>query len=114
MKKTFLLILTVLFATFASAEERHQSYISYDDGGTVVKSGEDGREIDAHRNLPVYPGDEIITARRGRAEIRLSDGNILGVDRTTALRLRSILDRDRKSNTSELQSQSNLVCRLLL
>jgi hypothetical protein len=92
MKKAFLLILTVLFASFASAEERHQSYISYDDGGTVVKSGEDGREIDAHRNLPVYPGDEIITARRGRAEIRLSDGNILGVDRTTALRLRSILD----------------------
>jgi hypothetical protein len=92
MKKAFLLILTVLFATFASAEERHQSYISYDDGGTIVKSGDDGREIDAHRNLPVYPGDEIITARRGRAEIRLSDGNILGIDRTTALRLRSILD----------------------
>jgi len=92
MKKAFLLILAVLFATFASAEERHQSYISYDDGGTVVKSGDDGREIDAHRNLPVYPGDEIITARRGRAEIRLSDGNILGIDRTTALRLRSILD----------------------
>jgi hypothetical protein len=92
MKKAFLLILTVVLATFASAEERHQSYISYDDGGTVVKSGEDGREIDAHRNLPVYPGDEIVTARRGRAEIRLSDGNILGIDRTTALRLRSILD----------------------
>ena len=92
MKKAFLLILTLVLATFASAEERHQSYISYDDGGTVVKSGEDGREIDAHRNLPVYPGDEIITARRGRAELRLSDGNILGIDRTTALRLRSILD----------------------
>ena len=92
MKKAFLLILTFVLAAFASAEERHQSFISYDDGGTVVKSGEDGREIDAHRNLPVYPGDEIITARRGRAEIRLSDGNILGIDRTTALRLRSILD----------------------
>ncbi len=93
MKKAFLLILLSSFvAAFASGEERHQSYISYDDGGTVVRSGDDGREIDAHRNLPIYPGDEIITARRGRAEIRLSDGNILGIDRTTALRLRSILD----------------------
>jgi FecR protein len=92
MKKPFLLILLTLLAAFASAEEKHQSYISYDDGGTVVKSGDDGREIDAHRNLPVFPGDEIVTARRGRAEVRLSDGNILGIDRTTALRLRSVLD----------------------
>lgn len=92
MKKSFLLILTFLFAAFASAEEKHQSYISYDDGGSVVKSGDDGREIEARKNLPIYPGDEIVTARRGRAEIRLSDGNILGIDRTTALLLRSILD----------------------
>jgi hypothetical protein len=93
MKKSFLLILLSTFiAAFASAEDKHQSYLSYDDGGTVVKSGEDGREIEAHRNLPVYPGDEIVTARRGRAELRLSDGNILGIDRTTALRIRSVLD----------------------
>jgi hypothetical protein len=92
MKKAFLLILTLLLAVAASADERHQSYISYDDGGTIVKSGDDGRDIEARRNLPVFPGDEIVTARRGRAEIRLSDGNILGIDRTTALRLRSILD----------------------
>jgi hypothetical protein len=93
MKKSFLLILLSTFiAAFASAEDKHQSYISYDDGGTVVKSGEDNREIEAHRNLPVYPGDEIVTARRGRAELRLSDGNILGIDRTTALRIRSVLD----------------------
>jgi hypothetical protein len=93
MKKSFLLILLSTFiAAFASAQDKHQSYISYDDGGTVVKSAEDNREIEAHRNLPVYPGDEIVTARRGRAELRLSDGNIVGIDRTTALRIRSVLD----------------------
>ncbi|HEV7766412.1 MAG TPA: DUF6600 domain-containing protein [Thermoanaerobaculia bacterium] len=93
MKKAFLLVLLTLTAVAtASAQERHQSFISYDDGGTVVKSGDDDREIEAHRNLPVFPGDEIVTARRGRAEVRLSDGNILGVDRTTAVLLRSILD----------------------
>jgi hypothetical protein len=94
MKKAFLLtFLTLVVAVSAFADdERHQSYLSYDDGGTVVKSGDDGREVEAHRNLPIYPGDEIVTARRGRAEVRLSDGNIIGIDRTTALRVRSVLD----------------------
>ena len=67
MKKA--LLLTLLIAVVAlplSAEDRdrHQSYISYDEGGTVVRSGEDGKDVEAHRNLPVYPGDEIVTARR--------------------------------------------------
>ena len=94
MKKAFfvtILSLALAVSSFAD-DERHQSYLSYDDGGTVVRSGDDGREIEAHRNLPIYPGDEIVTARRGRAEVRLSDGNIIGIDRTTALRVRSVLD----------------------
>ena len=85
-----LLALAVALPTLAD-DERHQSYLSYEDGGTVVRSAETGEEIDAHRNLPVYPGDEVVTARRGRAEVRLSDGNIIGVDRATALRFRSIV-----------------------
>jgi uncharacterized membrane protein YgcG len=94
MKKPFLLtLLSLALATFAFADDDgHQSYLSYDDGGTLVKSGDDGREIDAHRNLPIYPGDEVITSRRGRAEVRLSDGNIIGIDRTTAIRFQSIRD----------------------
>jgi hypothetical protein len=93
MKKSILLtLLSLAAATFALADDKHQSYISYDDGGTIVRSGDDGKEIEAQRNLPVYPGDEVVTARRGRAEVRLSDGNILGIDRTTALLIRSVLD----------------------
>ncbi|HEV7239639.1 MAG TPA: DUF6600 domain-containing protein [Thermoanaerobaculia bacterium] len=97
MKKAVqLTLLTFALAIPVLADEddrdRHQSYLSYDDGGTVVRSGEDGREIEAHRNLPIYPGDEVVTARRGRAEVRLSDGNIIGIDRASALQFRSILD----------------------
>ena len=97
VRKSQLLLLTLLtivlaVPAFSDERERHQSYISYDDGGTVVRSGDEGKELDAHRNLPIYPGDEVITARRGRAEVRLSDGNILGIDRTTAVRFLSILD----------------------
>ncbi|HEV3485887.1 MAG TPA: DUF6600 domain-containing protein, partial [Vicinamibacterales bacterium] len=95
MKKAILLSLLTLAIVVplqADDRDRHQSYISYDDGGTVVRAGEDGREVEAHRNLPVYPGDEVITARRGRAEVHLSDGNIIGIDRSTAILFRSILD----------------------
>src|ERR1700754_520969 len=92
MKKAAVLLPLLTFAltipVLAEDDDRHQSYLSYDDGGTLVRSGEDGREIEAHRNLPIYPGDEVVTARRGRAEVRLSDGNIIGIDRATALRFR--------------------------
>ncbi len=94
MRKAALLTLfaiAIALPTIAD-DERHQSYLSFEEGGTVVKSGENGDEIQAHRNLPVYPGDEVVTARRGRAEVRLSDGNIIGIDRASALHFRSILD----------------------
>src|SRR2546428_13279684 len=71
---------------------RDQSYFPSDDGGTMIKQGEDGREIDARVNLPVFPGDEVTTSRRGRAEIRLADGNIIALDRSTTVRFQSILD----------------------
>lgn len=90
-KAALFALLTLALALSVTADERHQSYISYDDGGTVVRTG-DSREVEATRNLPVYPGDEIVTARRGRSEVHLSDGNIIGIDRATALRFRSILD----------------------
>lgn len=94
MRKVALLSLLTLamIALPALADERHQSYISYDDGGTIVRTGDEGKEVEASRNLPIYPGDQIITARRGRTEVRLSDGNVIGIDRTTALTFLSILD----------------------
>ena len=89
-KAALFALLTLALAVSASADDRHQSYISYDDGGTIVRTGD--REVEATRNLPVYPGDEIVTARRGRSEVSLADGNIIGIDRATALRFASILD----------------------
>jgi hypothetical protein len=91
-----LALLTLLAAAAAlplqAANGRNQSYFTYDDGGTIVRQGDDGREVEARINFPVYPGDEVTTNRRGRSEIRLSDGNILGVDRATTVLFRSIGD----------------------
>ncbi|HEX7136580.1 MAG TPA: DUF6600 domain-containing protein, partial [Vicinamibacterales bacterium] len=91
MRKLAILALLTLAAAPLYAE-RGQSYITYDDGGTVVKQSDDGRQIDARVNLPLFPGDEVTTARRGRTEIRLSDGNVLGLDQSTQIRLDSILN----------------------
>lgn len=92
MRKAALILITFLLSVPLFADDRHQSYIAYDDGGTLVKQADDGREIDARVNTPIYPGDEVVTNRRGRAEIRLSDGNVIGVDRASAIAFRSILD----------------------
>src|SRR5205823_6852690 len=92
-KLTFTLALTLMaLPLFAASSGRSHSYFTYDDGGTIIRQAEDGREIEARVNLPVFPGDEVTTSRRGRAEIRLADGNIIALDRSTTIRLQSILD----------------------
>jgi FecR protein len=92
MRKAALILITLLVSIPLFADERHQSYIAFDDGGTIVKQSDDGREVEGRVNMPVYPGDEVVTNRRGRAEVRLSDGNVIGIDRATAIQFRSILD----------------------
>jgi hypothetical protein len=94
MRKLTLLLSLAFTITLPlhAASGKSQSYFTYDDGGTIVRQGDDGREVDARVNFPVYPGDEVITSRRGRAEIRLADGNLLALDRSTSIRFRSILD----------------------
>jgi len=99
-----LTFLAVVVALPLQARGKNESYISYDDGGTIVRTADDGRESDARVNLPVFPGDEVITNRRGRAEVRLADGNVLGIDRASAIRLRSVLDSyDGEANDTVLE-----------
>ena len=95
MRKLTLLLplaFTIAVPMSAATAGKSQSYFTYDDGGTIVRQGDDSREVDARVNFPIYPGDEVITNRRGRAEIRLSDGNVIALDRSTSIRFKSILD----------------------
>src|ERR1043166_3374952 len=100
MRKFAILALLTLAAAPLYAE-RGQSYMTYDDGGTVVRQSDDGRQVDARVNIPLFAGDEITTARRGRSEIRLSDGNILGLDQSTQIRLGTILNSVESSDGSQ-------------
>jgi hypothetical protein len=116
MRKLALFItLAVAFVALPLAADpgRGQSYFTYDDGGTIVRQGDDGRDAEARVNMPVFPGDEVIT-NRGRAEIRLSDGNVIGLDRGTTIRFHSILDSydgDASQTVIELRSGHAIVHR---
>jgi len=89
-----LALVSIIALTFAIPlyAGKGQSYFTYDDGGTIIKQGDDGHDVDARVNLPVFAGDEVVTSRRGRSEIRLSDGNVIALDRSTDVRFKSILD----------------------
>ena len=94
MRKSTLLLLAAIAAVAlpSYARDRSHSYITYDDGGTTIRQSEDGRDVDARVNMPVFPGDEVTTGRRGRVEIRMADGNIIALDRNTSVQFKSILD----------------------
>jgi hypothetical protein len=103
----FTLAIVAAIPLQAAQQQGHaQSYFTYDDGGTVIHQTDDNRDVEARINMPVFPGDEVVTGRRGRSEIRLSDGNVLALDRATAIRFKSILDSyegDGSQTTVELK-----------
>src|SRR3954462_11138647 len=93
MRKLILLFLaTIAVALPSFGRDRSHSYITYDDGDTTIRQSEDGRDVDSRVNMPVFPGDPITTGRRGRIEIRMADGNIIALDRSTSVEFKSILD----------------------
>jgi hypothetical protein len=93
MRKSTLLLLAIAAIALPSyARDRSHSYITYDDGGSTLRQSEDGRDIDTRVNMPVFPGDEVTTGKRGRVEIRMADGNVIALDRSTSVQFKSILD----------------------
>jgi hypothetical protein len=94
MRKFNLLLLAAVTAIAlpSFARDRSHSYITYDDGGSTLRQSEDGRDVDTRVNMPVFPGDQITTGRRGRVEIRMADGNVIALDRSSSVEFKSILD----------------------
>src|SRR2546430_5647744 len=69
----------------------------------------------AFLNLPITQGTQIRTRDTGRAEIEFEDGSTMRLTPNTSVQFSTLGGDDRsEEHTSELQSQSNLVCRLLL
>lgn len=106
-KFRFMIPVLLLAAAPLWAESKHQSYFTFDEGGTLIRQAEGEDGVEAAVNIPVFPGDVIETNRRGRSEIMLADGNILALDRSTSIRFTSILDSyegDDEQTVVELQS----------
>jgi hypothetical protein len=95
MKLRRIAILAASFAfaaTVASAQTDRRSAYSYvreTSGEVTVVSGLNGT-VDARRNLPISPGDELHTDDPGRAEIALADGNVLHVGGGTSVQFVSL------------------------
>ncbi len=94
MRKSTLLLLAAIAAVAVPsfARDRSHSYITFDEGGSTIRQSEDGTDVDTRVNMPVFPGDQVTTGRRGRLEIRMADGNVIALDRSTSVELKSILD----------------------
>jgi len=81
-----------LVAAVASAQAERRSAYSYVrevSGEVTVVSGLNGT-VDASRNLPISPGDELRTDDPGRAEVALADGNVLHVGGGTSVQFVSL------------------------
>ena len=116
MRRTALfstLLMILALPLMADQSDLDQSYITYDDGDSYLLQN-DGREVEARINLPVFPGDELRTGRRGRTEVRLADGNVLALDRGTTLLFRSVLDSfegERDQTVAELREGEVMIFR---
>lgn len=90
--RTLITLLSVLCVTAPAwaVEDRHQSYVSWEEGGASIVQAFDSRRLDAQRNMPVYAGDELETTRRGRLEISLADGNVVAIDRSSRIRVEQV------------------------
>src|SRR5271154_519674 len=93
MRRIALLTTSIaLVAAVASAQAERRSAYSYVrevSGEVTVVSGLNGT-VDARRNLPISPGDELRTDDPGRAEVALADGNVLHVGGGTSVQFVSL------------------------
>src|SRR2546425_7415830 len=71
------------------------------DGSMTLQRTGEGDLTDATVNDPVVPGDRLAT-EDGRAEIGLSDGSTLWLDRSTRLTVRNLADIDNRYESTNL------------
>lgn len=71
-------------------EDSTYGHISYiDKGATVIR--QDQTEHKAVVNLPVVPGDQIVTGEKGRCELQFDNGTVVRLDKDSRLKVTTIL-----------------------
>jgi hypothetical protein len=107
MKKVLIAAGILAVANLAPASEGDEltslSYISYLERYATVLPANQEETIEAVINMPLAAGDRIDTAREGRMEVMLSDGNTLWLDEYTAVSLDAVaFSRDIESERTVL------------
>jgi hypothetical protein len=75
---------------FVYGEESTYGHISYvDKEAKVIR--QDHTEHKAAANLPVAPGDQVITGNKGRCELQFDNGTIIRLDKNTRLKVTTVL-----------------------
>ncbi|NIM17344.1 MAG: hypothetical protein GTO45_35510 [Candidatus Aminicenantes bacterium] len=86
----FAVILTFTPGNFVYAEESTYGHISYvDKEAKVIR--QDHTEHKAVVNLPVAPGDQVVTSNKGRCELQFDNGTIIRLDKNTRLKVTTVL-----------------------
>jgi hypothetical protein len=92
-----LAVLSLLAGTRLAAEESIYGHITFiDHGATVLRA--DGGEVQALVNLPLAPGDMVITPDGGRCELQFDNGTVIRLDKNSRLRLATVLAPSLTSN----------------
>jgi len=95
MKQNLGLIMRIVLGLFLAAwalpaaEEPVYGHVSFVDNGAVVIRS-DGGEAPAVVNLPLAPGDTILTPATGRCEIQFDNGTVVRLDKSSRLRLATV------------------------
>jgi len=96
VKRFALLASLIAFAAVRPAAADYSrsayTYVRETSGEVMVVSPSNG-EVQARRNLPISPGDEMKTQEPARAEVALADGNVLHVGGGTSVRFVSLSDQ---------------------
>jgi hypothetical protein len=94
-KRIFLLfillvaLLTLTLSGMAAENESNYGHVSFvEDQATIIRS--DQAEDKAVVNLPLVPGDTIVTGNNGRCELQFDNGTVIRLDKNTSLRLTTV------------------------
>ncbi len=87
----------LLGGPLTAAEGSIYGHISFIDNGAMVLRAEGG-EDQAVVNLPVAPGDTVITPAGGRCELQFDNGTVVRLDKGSRLRLVTVLAPSLTSN----------------
>jgi hypothetical protein len=84
------LALGILLAGLNLAAESIYGHISYVDNEALVIRA-DGSESRAMVNLPLVPGDTLVTSTFGRCELQFDNGTVIRLDKDSRLRITTVL-----------------------